>query len=217
MLSFAEKLEKLKDKIEGRMPEAYLNIMHKATAELEASGIQEKVLKVGQEAPNFKLKNQNEEWVNSSELLKDGPLVLSFYRGIWCPYCNLDLANLNKYLEEIKSLDAQLIALSPETPIYLQQTVNRQKLNYDLLHDYENQTAANFGLKFQLPEDLKLLYRDQFKIDLESHQNSTAWTLPMPARFIIDQNGIIQYAESHPDYRLRPAPDAILEILKNIQ
>jgi peroxiredoxin len=163
--------------------------------------------------PAFELRNQDETLVDSQQLLAKGPLVITFYRGIWCPYCNADLANLKKYVAEIEAAGAQLIAISPEQPQFLKQISNTQKLNFDILHDANNDLAAAFGLKFTLPEDLKAIYRDGFKVDLEKQQGNSEWALPMPARFLVNQAGVIQYAESEPDYRRRPNPDELMELL----
>lgn len=213
-MDFQAKLANIKQRIEGNLPPAYLKIMHKSTHDLEQSGIQEKVLKIGDKAPEFELVNQNNEKVSSTELLKKGPLVLTFYRGVWCPYCNADLANLKKFVPEIEANGATLISISPELPEFLKKIIGMQKLNFDILHDERNGLAAKFGLKFHYDQDLKELYRDKFNINLEVQQGNDEWALPMPARFVIDQEGIIQYAESHPDYRNRPNPEDFIEVLK---
>ncbi|MEO1263288.1 MAG: peroxiredoxin-like family protein [Bacteroidota bacterium] len=216
-MDFQEKLEKIKKRIEGNMPPSYLKIMHQATHDLEKSGIQDKVLKVGQKAPTFELVNQNGEEVSSESLLSQGFLVLTFYRGVWCPYCNADLANLKKYVPEIEEQGATLLGISPELPQFLKKISAMQKLNFDILHDEKNTLAELFGLKFFYPADLKELYRDKFNINLEVQQGNDEWALPMPARFVIDQTGIIRYAESKADYRNRPNPDELMEVLKSIK
>ncbi|NRB49150.1 MAG: AhpC/TSA family protein [Saprospiraceae bacterium] len=216
-MDFQEKLEKIKNRIEGNMPPSYLKIMHQATHDLEASGIQDQVLKVGQKAPDFALINQNGDTISSEPLRSDKMLVLTFYRGVWCPYCNADLANLKKYVPEIEELGATLLGISPEQPQFLKKIIAMQKLNFDILHDDRNSLAAQFGLKFYYPNDLKDLYKDKFNINLEVQQGNDEWALPMPARFIIDQQGIIRYAESKPDYRNRPNPDELMEVLKGLK
>lgn len=215
-MDFQQRLEGIKQRIEGNMPPAYLKIMHQATHELEQSGITEKVLKVGDKAPSFTLGNQKGEQVSSEDVLAKGPLVLTFYRGVWCPYCNADLANLKKYMADIEAAGATLLGISPELPQFLNKIVATQRLNFDILHDSRNSLAAAFGLKFFYPENLKSLYRDKFNINLEVQQGNDEWALPMPARFIIDQRGIIQYAESKADYRDRPNPDELIEVLKAV-
>ncbi|WP_053404534.1 peroxiredoxin-like family protein [Persicobacter sp. CCB-QB2] len=215
-MTFQEKLASLVERIEGKMPESYLEVMHGATQDLIDSGIQDKVLKVGDRAPEFVLEDQNGNKVSSREVLAKGPLVLTFYRGVWCPYCNTDLANIKKYVPEMQELGAAFFSVSPELPQMLDNIIKTHRLNFDILHDDRNALADQFGLKFYYPEDLKALYRDQFNIDLEVQQGNEEWALPMPARFVIDQSGIIRYAESEPDYRRRPDPDDLMEVLRKL-
>ena len=216
MHTFQERLANRKKKIEGNLAPQYLKIMHAATRNLENSGIQKKVLKVGDHFPTFSLANKDNELFQLESFLDKGPLVISFYRGFWCPYCNLDLANLNHYIDDIKKLGAQLIAISPEKPEYSKKIIAMQKLDFDILWDQDNMIADKVGLKFKLPEDLKILYRDYFNTNLKLYHGDDEWSLPMPARFILDTNGEIHYAESSADYTKRPDPDDLMKVLKNV-
>ena len=216
MHTFQERLANRKKKIEGNLAPQYLKIMHAATRNLENSGIQNKVLKVGDHFPIFSLANKDNELFQLESFLDKGPLVISFYRGFWCPYCNLDLANLNHYIDDIKKLGAQLIAISPEKPEYSKKIIAMQKLNFDILWDQGNTIAEKVGLKFKLPEDLKTLYRDNFHTNLKLYHGDDEWSLPMPARFVLDTNGEIHYAESSVDYTKRPDPDDLMKVLKNV-
>ncbi|WP_299459309.1 peroxiredoxin-like family protein [uncultured Microscilla sp.] len=215
-MNFQQRLQSIKERIEGNLPADYLKVMHGATEDLKQSGIQEKVLKPGQKMPAFNLLNQDQNPIDSQQLLNKGALVITFYRGVWCPYCNADLANLKKYVTEINAAGAKLIAVSPEQPQFLKKISDMQKLNFDILHDANNELAAAFGLKFTLPEDLKVVYHNQFNIDLTIQHGNSEWALPMPARFLVNQAGIIQYAESEPDYRNRPDPDELMEVMVKV-
>lgn len=215
-MNFQDKLKSLIDRIEGNMPPEYVKIMHGATQDLINSGIQAGVLKVGDKMPSFTLLNQEGKEFSSDEGLGKDPLVLTFYRGFWCPYCNADLANLNKYVEEIRSLGADLVAISPELPEYSQKIVATQRLKYGILHDPSNQIAEKVGLKWFMQNPLKELYQDKFNIRLDQYHGDQEWSLPMPARILIDQEGTIKYIESEADYRKRPDPDALIETLKNL-
>jgi len=117
----------------------------------------------------------------------------------------------------MKELGATLVGISPELPQFLNKIIATQKLPYDILHDDRNSLADQFGLKFTYPADLKALYLNQFRINLETQQGNDEWALPMPARFVIDQGGIIRYAESKPDYRERPNPDELMEVLSQLK
>ncbi|WP_430817261.1 peroxiredoxin-like family protein [Carboxylicivirga sp. RSCT41] len=213
-MTFQERLASLQKRIEGSMPQRYVDIMHKATRQLKESGIQEKVLKVGDKIPDFELPNQDGILVKASELYQKGPLIITFYRGFWCPYCNTDLANLKKYVPEIEELGGAMIAVSPEKEIHSKKIIETQKLNFDILMDQSNGVAEQFGLKFFIPNELKELYRDVFNIPLNEYHGDEEWSLPMPARFLIDQDGIIRFAESNPDYTIRPEPDDLMAVLK---
>ena len=216
-MTFQEKLANLKQRIEGGMPAENVEIMHQATRELEASGIQKQVLKVGQPVPDFSLPNQEGVSVNIQDLYVAGPVVITFYRGIWCPYCNLDLTNLKRYHATIQDAGGTMISISLQLPKHSASIVQRHKLPFDLLFDQSNAVAAQFGLKFAYGEALKTLYRDKLDIDLAVYNNNDSWTLPMPARFLVDGTGIIRYAESSPDYTQRPDPDDLLDVLHKLQ
>ena len=214
MMELQQSLDRLKERIEGGMPSEFVDIMHQATRDLEASGIGDDILKVGDKAPSFKLPNQKGELISSEEILAKGPLVITFYRGVWCPYCNTDLAYLKKYKEELDAKGATLFSISPQTPENNQQIVDGQKLNYDLLSDKGNTVAESFGLRWEMVDPLKSLYANKFRIRLPDYNGDDSWTLPVPARFIIGQDGVIKYAEYSIDYTKRPNPDVLIDALK---
>lgn len=215
-MTLEESLAKLKAKIEGSMPKEFVDIMHQSTRDLEASGIGNGILKVGEKAPEFSLPNQDGTLISSKELLSKGPLIITFYRGVWCPYCNLDLGNLKRYKSQLETQNATMLSISPQLEKHNKQIVERQRLNFDLLSDSENKIAALFGLRWTLVDPLKSLYKDTFKIDLATFNGDATWTLPVPARFIIGTDGYIKYAEYSVDYTKRPNPDVLVEALETI-
>lgn len=214
MATLQQSLDKLKERIEGRMPPQNVEIMHQATRNLIDSGIGEGVLKEGDQAPAFELLNQKGESVSSTELLAKGPLVITFYRGIWCPYCNADLAYLKRYQSALSELGATMLSISPQLAVHNQSIVDQQRLNFDLLSDPGNELAAQFGLRWEMVDPLRSLYDDQFRIKLPRYNGDDSWTLPVPARFVIGTEGIIRYAEYSVDYTQRPDPDVLLAVLK---
>ncbi|MBV6652709.1 MAG: AhpC/TSA family protein [Mameliella sp.] len=215
-MTLQESLDRLKTKIEGSMPPPFVQIMHQATADLEATGIGEGILKAESPAPEFQLPNQNGALVSSKELLKNGPLVVTFYRGMWCPYCNTDLSNLKRYKGQLEELGASMLSISPQLPEFNKQITERHRLNFDLLTDSGNEVAAKFGLRWEMVDPLKALYRDNFGIKLPDFNGENSWTLPVPARFIIGTDGIIKYAEYAVDYTKRPNPDVVVEALQSL-
>jgi peroxiredoxin len=117
---------------------------------------------------------------------------------------------------EVKALGATLIAVSPQRAEFLRQMIAKHKLGFDVLTDAGNEVAAQFGLKFTVSDGVKKVYQEVFKLDLEKFNADGAWTLPMPARYIIDRNGIVRYAEVDPDYTKRPEPGDTVAALRTL-
>lgn len=195
------------------VPPAVIEIMHRATNELVASGAAARALKVGDKAPAFSLSDAEGNTVSSAELLKRGPLAVSFYRGVWCPYCNMELQALEAAKPEFDKLGASLIAISPQTAPNSRKSARQNKLTFPILSDAGGSVAAAFGLRFQLPDYLVELYKS-LKNDLPSFNHDPSWTLPMPGRYVIGQDGTILYAEVNPDYTRRPEPEDMLPVLR---
>ena len=187
--------------------------MHRATAELIASGAARLAKNVGDKAPSFTLKDLDGNVVSSDELLKKGPLVVSFYRGVWCPYCNMELQALEAAKPEFDKLGASLVAISPQTPPNSRKSVRQNKLSFPILSDEKGKVGAAFGLRFNLPDYLVELYKG-LKNDLPSFNDDPSWTLPMPARYLIGQDGTILYADVNPDYTQRPEPEDVIAALR---
>jgi peroxiredoxin len=191
--------------------------MHRATAELIASGAAKRAAKIGDQAPAFALADPDSHEVSSTDLLSRGPLVVTFYRGVWCPYCNMDLQALQAALPEIEKYDAGLVAISPQTAANSRRSMRENKLTFPILSDPRNEVAAAFGLRFRLPDYLVNLYRNAFKNDLAVVNGDPSWTLPVPARFVIAQDGTILYAEVNPGYTRRPDPQELLPALQELR
>ena len=190
--------------------------MHRATEELIASGAAEKALKVGDKAPAFTLNDPDGNTVSSADLLARGPLVVTFYRGVWCPYCNMDLQALQEALPKIKELGANLVAISPQTAPNSRRSQRDNKLGFPILSDHGNAVAEAFRLRFTLPGYLQDLYKNAFKNDLAVVNGEPSWTLPMPARYVIGQDSTILYAEVNPDYTNRPDPEELFPVLEKV-
>lgn len=215
-MSLQEKLDQLKVALAVKLPSGASEIMHRATKELVASGAADRALQVGDQAPRFVLKNLDEREVSSSELLDVGPLIVSFYRGVWCPYCNLDLQALQAALPEFDKRGARLVAISPQTSSNSRKSVRQNDLTFPILSDEKNQIAEAFGIKFTLPGYLVELYSG-LGYNLSMINNDPSWTLPMPARYLIAQDNTIAYAEVNPDYTRRPEPDALFPAIEGIR
>ena len=215
-IPFQEQMARLKTRIEGNLSPRFVKIIHQAIRDLEQSDVHNQVLQVDDHAPEFALKDQKGQLVNSRDLHNQGPIVITFYRGFWCPYCNADMAHLNNFLGKIQDYGASLYAISPELPEYSQKIISMRKLGFDVLFDQGNQVADKFGIVFSLPTDLKELYRDNLHINLKMYNGDDDWKLPIPSRFLIDTQGIIRYADYSPDYTMRPDPEDLMKVLKNL-
>lgn len=164
--------------------------------------------------PALTLSDQNGRPVDLGRLMSESPLVVSFYRGGWCPYCNLELRAYQKALPEITELGARLVAVSPETPDNALSTAEKNDLAFTVLSDDGGRLADALGIRFELSPAVKALYQ-KFGHDLASHNGDGRWSLPMPATYVVDRGGVIARANVDPDYRRRMDPaDAIAALRK---
>ncbi|TGX49595.1 AhpC/TSA family protein [Sphingomonas gei] len=216
-----DKLDAMRDDFEnGRFPlvptSGQLETMQRATHALIESGQADRALKAGDTAPAFTLKDASGSDVSARTILERGPLVVTFYRGVWCPYCNYDLQALEEVRPEIEARGASLVAISPQTRANSRKSQRDNKLDFPILSDPGAAVAAQFGLRFAVPDDLIEVYR-QFGNDLSAINDDTAWVLPMPARYVIGTDGVIAYAEVNPDYTRRPDPSELLPVLDRLR
>ncbi|MCB0348267.1 MAG: AhpC/TSA family protein [Bdellovibrionales bacterium] len=215
-LSLTEQLKQKAEMSKAKSSPEKLKIMESAIEDLKKSNISKKALGVGSNAPNFTLPDVKRGMTNSAELLKSGSLVITFYRGGWCPYCNLQLHDLQKHLKEINALGANLVAISPQTPDASLSTVQKDELSFYVLSDVGNTVAKKFGLVYKLPDDLKKLYKE-FGIDLEKANASHDWELPVSATYIVTPDNKIVFAHADPDYKKRAETKDILAKLKELK
>ncbi|WP_018014942.1 peroxiredoxin-like family protein [Teredinibacter turnerae] len=211
------KLDALKEAFETQLaPPEVVSIMQRATQALVASRQAETALKAGDRVPQFTLPDSNGEPYSLQHLLNKGPLVLTFYRGIWCPYCNFDLRALEESRLDLESKGAQLVAVSQQTAANSRKSKEANHLGFPILVDTNGDLGHQFGLRWQVPEDLKAVHK-QLGADLEIFNGESSWTLPMPARYVIDQDGVIVYSEVNPDYTRRPDPSELLAVLDGLK
>lgn len=187
----------------------------KGTKDLVESGQAERTVKAGDLAPVFGLPDADGAIFDTRKHLARGPLVVTFYRGVWCPYCNLDLQALEAARGEIESRGASLVALSMQNAANSRKSLRDNRLGFPILVDFEGAVADRFGLRFKLPDQLVEVYK-QFGNDLARINGEPSWTLPMPARYVIDRDGVVAYAEVNPDYTMRPDPSELFPILDSL-
>lgn len=214
-MSLAEKLSTLNQANRNKIPADALAVMDRATTSLQEESLVRNVLKEGNPFPNATLKDPYHNEISLEEEIKGKKTIISFYRGGWCPYCNLELRALQQELENFEALGAQLVAISPETPDNSLSSKEKHELKFKVLSDANNTLAEKLGLVFRLPEALIGVY-NAFGIDLEKSQGNTDWNLPLPATFILDENGIVKYVYANEDYTKRAEPENIKNALKNL-
>ncbi|MDX8365765.1 peroxiredoxin-like family protein [Cytobacillus sp. IB215665] len=213
LTTLAEQLKAYNENAVKKMPEEVLNKMVQATTDLAQSDIA-KGLEIGDHAPDFTLSDPTGKELNLYEQLKKGPVILTFYRGEWCPYCNLELRAYQQALPEINALGAQLIAISPQTPDHSLSMKEKNELAYPVLSDVGSHVIKEYNLLFDLPKYLVEVYKG-FGINLEEF-NDSDWSLPVPATFIIDKNGKIRLASVNPDYTKRMEPSEVINELQSL-
>ncbi|MFJ5775572.1 peroxiredoxin-like family protein [Streptomyces sp. NPDC093094] len=196
----------------AELPAASRAVMERAAAELAESGQAEHALGAGDRAPRFVLPSAAGGTVDLDGLLAEGPVVLTFYRGAWCPYCNIALRALQLHHEEIRARGARLVAVSPQIPDESMSLAEKHDLAFEVLSDIGSDTAKQYGLAFDLPDDLAAVY-DSFGIDLPRVNGGHARTLPLPATYVIGRDGIVRWAFVDTDYTRRAEPSDILAAL----
>ena len=210
-----DEIQKMQEAMLPQIPEDVLKLLFSKIEELVNSGIAERTLTEGDELPQINLPNAVGKSINVNSMLKEGPVVISFYRGAWCPYCNLELKALQQALPEIKSLDAQLIAISPNTPDNSISSIEKHGLEFEVLTDAGNKIAKEFRLVFNLAEELRPIYQ-QFNFDIPKYNGDESWELPIPATYIVNTDGKIVHAFVNADYTKRMEPTEIISKLKEL-
>ncbi|MBQ4832174.1 AhpC/TSA family protein [Pseudoalteromonas sp. MMG010] len=167
-------------------------------------------------APDFSLPNQHGEQVQLATLLAKGPVVITFYRGSWCPYCNLQLKALQLRLPEIHALGAQLVAISPQMPDDSLSESDISKMDFLVLSDQNADVAAQFGVAWKVPDYLLDHMRDDRGLDLEALNNGNGTILPIPATFILNKEGQVVWRYVDVDYRTRAEPQEMILALEKL-
>lgn len=211
-MNLTEQLTEKRNNSAKVIPEEKRAVMLKSTADLKATNIVENALKTGQNLPSFALKNIENNPVSLADFNSDY-LVISFYRGGWCPYCNLELKALQNILPELKALNSELIAITPETPDNSLTTSEKNEIDFAVLSDIDNAYAKTLGLVFQVPEDLQAVY-SEFGIKIDKHNKNNDFELPMPATYIVNKNREVIYSFVPEDYTERLDPEVVLKFIK---
>lgn len=173
---------------------------------------QKSTVLVGQKAPMFKAIDQNGKTISSNEILKNEQLILVFYRGQWCPYCNKQLSHLQDHIGDFKKAGARLVAITPETLEGIEKTIDKTDAEYSILHDENNKIMKQYGVDFVLPQKVQEKYKE-YGIDLTVSNGNDDQTLPVPATYVVGNDGIVKYVQYDPDYKNRSNAEEILKHL----
>lgn len=203
------------EQINARVPGPVAERIATAVRQVEATGAA-LGLAVGDPAPEFALPNAECRPVSLRERLASGPVVLVFYRGEWCPYCNTHLRALQSALPHITGLGASLIAVSPQRPDFSLSMAEKAQLAFDVLSDVDQHVIRAYKVQFRVPADLQDLHLTVFQNDLRTRNADASWNLPVPATLVIDREGTVRAAHVSADYRTRMEPADIIAALGNL-
>jgi peroxiredoxin len=200
-----EQFAERKELIEKYVPAEARAVHARVIAELKESGIGERALPMGAQAPQFELQDHNGRVVRSSDLLSKSRLVICFFRGRWCPFCVGQLEAMNQWFDDIERASATLLAISPQTVKQSSFMADQHRLKFPLLSDPGNHVARQFGVVYRVPDDQQAVFRRSF-INLPLANGDDTWELPVPATYIIERDGSVAYAAVNADYMERPEP-----------
>ena len=198
------------------LPDKDAQIVGASFEKIQASHTGESAITVGETAPDFTLPAATGEPVTLYSKLHEGPVVLNFYRGGWCPFCNLELQALQALLPGIRALGASLIGISPETPDNSLTTAEKHQLEFEVLSDVGNKTTRDYGLIFTVYEEMRPLYL-KWGLDVPVSNGDDSWELPVPATYVIDTNRVVRAAHVDKDYTKRMEPEQVMAALRNIR
>lgn len=185
--------------------------------DLKARGVGSDALAAGNSAPDFALPDQNGRQVRMTDLLAKGPVVLNFYRGAWCPFCNIELRGLQRSYPRLQELGASLVAISPQLPDASLTLAERHGLGFPVLSDVGNAVARRYGLVFRLSDELLGVFKDRGTDLAEVNGDDGSFELPVPATFVLDRRGIVRKAWVHVDHTHRTDPDDVVAILESAE
>ncbi|MEZ2346294.1 peroxiredoxin-like family protein [Terriglobus sp. RCC_193] len=222
MAALQDKLDEITQNTRKLVQAERLAISEQAIAELFSSGIEDHILPVGTLAPSFALADAvSSKIVRSSDLLALGPLIINFFRGRWDPYCVTELEVWRDLYPQVRERGALLIGISPQTLRQSDFTVQQHHIPYPLLQDANSVLAEQFGIAYAVSATLQRYYRSilvnipfiNSGKNIMAAPDDSVWKLPLPATFVIGQDGTIRFAQAHADFRVRPEPEDVLAAL----
>jgi peroxiredoxin len=214
-MSLQDELDSFRAEFLKKAPPGRAELYDAKVEELRRTFPVQHILREGSTAPDFTLPEASGAPYTLSEQLRDGPVVLIFYRGGWCPYCNIQLRAFQRSLDAIAGHGGQLAAISPQLPDGSLSTAETNQLGYAVLSDVGNKVARSFGLVYDLPQELRDALTANGKA-LPGLNGDESWELPLPSVYVIDTNRTVALATAELDYRNRLAPEAVIEVLAKL-
>ncbi|TPN84740.1 peroxiredoxin-like family protein [Aquimarina algicola] len=213
-MTLTEQLQQFRDATMTRMPKSIIQTFKNDIKEINASRLKENALQKGDIIPDFSLTDNQGNKILLREMVQSEFLILNFYRGGWCPYCNLELQEYERLKDDFKKAGADIIAISAEVEEFATQTTQKNSLSFPVLTDKDAQFMKAIGIVFQLNEQTKKDYAG-FGMDFTKIHGNENYELPVPAVYVIDKNREIVFVHFEADYMTRIEPKQILTILKN--
>jgi peroxiredoxin len=215
-MSLKEQLEDYARSLREHAPSELQKANDVLIGHLRSSGMADCILTAGDLMPEFELADSDGGLWSSRELLDRGPVVVSFFRGDWCPFCRLELQALEAVLQDIEREGATLVAITPDTGTALAATKRNNNLRFHVLSDADHGVAVQFGVAYHIADALREQYLKQ-GLDLAARHGSTGCFLPIPATFIVGRNGIIRHTEFDVDPARRMEPADIIRVLRRLR
>lgn len=196
------------------LPPETITMFEQSILQLKASGLATG-LKVGTQAPDFSLKDQNGTNVTLFENTAQGPVILLFYRGVWCPFCNITLRAYQQASGLVEAIGARILAISPQSLAYSTTMQTNNSITFPVLSDTGNEVASRYNIEFELSESIRSVYQS-IGISLDDYNGDSSWKLPLPATYVIDRSNIIRLAYVEADYKRRLEPSQVLDMLASL-
>ena len=213
--TYASQRDGLNEALASQAPTELLNGFADAAQRLDAIDFAHRAPQVGDRAPAFALPNHKGEWVYLSSLVGRGPVVLIFYRGEWCPYCNVQLRTFQAHVGELDGHGAQLVAISPQTPDHSLSMAEKNELGFLVLSDSGAQVIDRYGLRYEVDSRTRELLKAAGN-DVSEYNGQAGWILPAVATFVLDPGGVVRHAKVSGDWTERAEPSTVLDVLTEL-
>ncbi|KAI0123182.1 thioredoxin-like protein [Xylariales sp. AK1849] len=208
MTTQAEQLSLVEAKSKTVISEQNRKLITDSLSHFKSTFVPKDTVQIGDKFPQFYLSDATGNMVSGQDLIAFGPLLITFYRGEWCPYCNIAIAFLQKHFEDFKAKGVTLVAISPELPNKNMTTTEKHQLKFPVLTDLHNEIAKQLGIVYD--QSSARSFHAEKGVDLKARNGDDTWEVPIPATLLVDRNGTVRNAWINPDYTKRMDPQVAL-------